>query len=201
MTIQNRKAEELQPQLQVREPAVYEGLMLAVVCGMAYILCFYLNAHVVQAQTVFSGVALFYLPAGVKLIALMVARYWGALGLWAANFLHTATMWEGIDVSDAIGMSIVWLGTTFAVVMAWARFVGLRPDLKNLTFQAFLWLNLLAALVHGMVFNAYMVMIGFRDSHEWLSSAKAMALGDFLGSGALMLMVVGLFKASRWLRR
>jgi hypothetical protein len=195
------KAEEFQNPLQVREPGIYEGLLLAVVCGMAYLLSFYLNTHVIQAQTVFTGVALFYLPAGVKLMAIMVARYWGALGLWAANFLHTVTGWDGIAPIDAFGMSIVWIGTTFAVVMAWARFVGLRPDLKNLTFQAFLWINLLAALVHGMLFNTYMVMIGFRDSHEWLSSAKAMALGDFLGSGALMLMVVGLFKASRWLRR
>lgn len=201
MKISNLKVEKFQPKLQLKEPEIYEGLMLSVICAMAYLFSFYLNTHVVQAQTVFSGVALFYLPAGVKLIALMVARYWGALGLWAANFLHTATYWEGIGVGEAFWMSIVWVGTTFAVVMAWARMIGLRTDLKNLTFQTFLWLNLLAALVHGMVFNFYMVLIGFRNSYEWLSAAKAMALGDFLGSGALMLMLVGLFKAIRWIRR
>lgn len=194
------KAEELQNQLQVREPGIYEGLLLAVICGMAYLLSFYLNAHVVQAQTVFSGVALFYLPAGVKLIALMVARYWGALGLWVANFLHTASGWDGLALSEVFWMSVLWVGTTFTVVMIWAQYVGLRKDLKNLTFTSFVWLNLIAALVHGLVFNLYLVLIETRSMTEWVSSAKAMALGDFLGSGALMLMLLGVFKAMKWMR-
>lgn len=187
--------------MHLREPGLLEGLLLATACGLAYLFAFYLNAHVVQAQTVFAGVALFYLPAGVKLIAIMVARYWGALGLWVANFLHSASGWEGLAMTDIFWMSVVWVGTTLTVVMMWAQYIGLRSDLKNLTFTSFVWLNLIAALVHGLVFNLYMVLISTRGMDEWLSSAKAMALGDFLGSGALMLMVLGVFKATKWMRR
>lgn len=200
MTIPNRKAEVLPSGLHTREPGLVEGLMLATVCGLAYMLAFYLNHYVVQAQAVFSGVALFYLPAGIKLIAIMVARYWGALGLWAANFLHSLTGWEELTFIDVFWMSVVWVGTTLVVVMAWARATGLRSDLKNLTFKSFVWLNLLAAVVHGLFFNAYLFAINVRIDTEWLTAAKAMALGDFLGSGALMLLVLGLFKAMRLVR-
>lgn len=201
MTTPNLKVEGLSGASHLREPGWTEGLVLATLCGLAYLLSFYVNAYVVQAEAVFTGVALFYLPAGVKLIAIMVARYWGAFGLWVANFWHTGTGWEGLLLSEVFWMSTLWVGTTLAVVLIWAQYIGLRSDLKNLTFRSFLWLNLIAALMHGLVFNLYMVLIENRNFEEWLSSAKAMALGDFLGSGALMLIALGLFKAVRWLRR
>jgi hypothetical protein len=200
MTTPTLKEHGTPPPLHLREPSFGEGLVLAIFFGLAYLASFYLNAHVVRAQTVFSGVALFYLPAGVKLLAIMVGRYWGALGLWVANFLHTATGWDGLAWSEVFWMSVLWVGTTFTVVMMWAQYVGLRTDLKNLTFTSFLWLNLIAALVHGLVFNLYLVLIETRSMTEWVSSAKAMALGDFLGSGALMFMLLGVFKAMKWLR-
>lgn len=200
MTISNSKADDRLAQIQMREPRLIEGVLLATACGLAYWFTAYVNTYVVQAQAVFSGVALFYLPAGVKLIAIMVARYWGALGLWVANFLHTASGWDGLSFFEVFWMSTLWVGATLTVVVAWAKYVGLRADLKNLTFISFVWLNLIAALVHGLVFNLYMVLIENRNIHEWLSSAKAMALGDFLGSGVLMLLLLGLYKSMRWLR-
>lgn len=200
MTTPTAETTKMAPPTPGREPGWTEGIGLAAFCGLAYLVAFYLNMHVLQAESVFAGVALFYLPAGVKLIAIMVARYWGALGLWVANFLHTTQSWEALSMAEVLGMSLVWVGTTLTVVMLWARFVGLRADLKNLTFGRFVWLNLSAALVHGLVFNLYMVMIDHRSMDEWLHSAQAMALGDFVGSGALMLLVLGLYKITRKLR-
>jgi hypothetical protein len=201
MTIPNIEADKKQPPLRLHEPGVFEGLILASICGVAYLMSFYLNAHVLQAQTVFSGVALFYLPAGVKLLAIMVGRYWGAFGLLVANFLHSTTGWDNLVLSQVFLMSTLWVGSTLLVVLMWSHIYGLRSDLRNLTFRDFVWLNLLAAIIHGLVFNGYLIILAERGIDEWLSSAKAMALGDFLGSGVLMLMLVGLFKASRWLRR
>jgi len=201
MTIPSLKEHGVHPQLHLREPGFGEGLVLAIVFGLAYLGSFYLNAHVVKAQSVFSGVALFYLPAGVKLLAIMVGRYWGALGLWVANFLHTATGWDNLVLSQVFLMSVLWVGTTLLVVLTWAHFTGLRTDLRNLTFRGFVWLNLLAAVIHGLVFNGYLIVLAERGIDEWLSSAKAMALGDFLGSGALMLSILLVFKTVKWLRR
>ena len=201
MTIPSLKEHGVHPQLHLREPGFGEGLVLAIVFGLAYLASFYLNAHVVKAQSVFSGVALFYLPAGVKLLAIMVGRYWGALGLWVANFLHTATGWDNLVLSQVFLMSVLWVGTTLLVVLTWAHFTGLRTDLRNLTFRGFVWLNLLAAVIHGLVFNGYLIVLAERGIDEWLSSAKAMALGDFLGSGALMLSILLVFKTVKWLRR
>lgn len=201
MKIPILKEHGVPPHLHFREPNISEGVILAILFGFSYLASFYLNAHVLKAQSVFSGVALFYLPAGVKLLAIMVGRYWGALGLWVANFLHTATSWNNLILSQAFVMSILWVGTTLLVVMTWAQLTGLRTDLRNLTFKGFVWLNLLAALIHGLVFNGYLIIVAERGIEEWLSSAKAMALGDFLGSGALMLSILLVYKAMKWLRR
>ena len=200
MTIKTPRSPHLPPPTQIQEPRLLEGLVLACACGAAYLGTFYLNAHLVQAPDVFAGVALFYLPAGVKLIAIMVCRYWGALGLWVANFVHTATGWEGLALIEAFWMSVVWVGSTLMVVMLWTKYMGLRADLKNLSFSNFVWLNLIAAVVHGMAFNLYMVVIQLREVNEWLSAAKAMALGDFVGSGVMMLLIVSSYKAARRFR-
>lgn len=201
MTTPVLKEQGMEAAVDLREPNTFEGLLIAILFGIAYLVSFYFNVYIVQAQSVFTGVALFYLPAGVKLLAIMVGRYWGAFGLWVANFLHTATGWDHLVFSQLFLMSVLWVGTTLVVVLMWARFTGLRTDLRNLTFRSFVWLNLLAAVIHGLVFNGYLMILAERNAGEWLSSAKAMALGDFLGSGALMLSILVVYNAIKWLRR
>jgi hypothetical protein len=181
----------------LREPTWQEGVLLAVLSALAYTLTYSANVYVIQAQETFVGVALFFLPAGVKLVAIMVARYWGALGLFCVNFIHTQSFWSGLSWPEMLGVSLVWVGSTLAVVIVLSRSMHLSPDLKGLRFGQFVWLSLTAAVVHGLAFNAYMVFIDVRDSAEFIGSAYAMALGDFLGSGAVMLILLGLFKLIR----
>lgn len=187
--------------LPLQEPNFKEGLWLALIAALAYAFTFSINVYVVRAQEAFVGVALFFLPAGVKLVAIMLARYWGALGLLCVNFVHTLSFWSGLDLWQMMGVSVVWVGSTLLVVVLMSRLFNLRPDLKGLRFSQFVWLSLVAALFHGLVFNGYMVAIGVRRSSDWLSSAQAMALGDFLGSGAVMLMLWGVFKIFQRARR
>jgi len=181
----------------LREPNGQEGVLLAVLSALAYTLTYSANVYVIQAQETFVGVALFFLPAGVKLVAIMVARYWGALGLFCVNFIHTQSFWSGLSWPEMLGVSVVWVGSTLAVVIVMSRTMHLSPDLKGLRFSQFVWLSLSAAVVHGLAFNAYMVLVGVRSGSEFMASAKAMALGDFLGSGAVMLLLLGLFKLIR----
>jgi len=93
------------------------------------------------------------------------------------------------------------VGSTLLVVVVMSRLLNLEPDLKGLRFGQFLGLSLVAALFHGLAFNGYMVAIGIRRTSEWLGSAKAMALGDFLGSGAVMLILFAAVKAIQFARR
>ena len=185
------------PRHPLREPTWQEGLWLAALSALAYTLTYSANVYVIRAQEAFVGVALFFLPAGVKLVAIMLARYWGALGLFCVNFIHTISFWNGLSTLEMLGVSIVWVGSTLLVVVALSRIMGLQPDLKGMRFSQFVWLSFTAAVVHGLAFNAYMVWIGVRNSAEWFSAAKAMALGDFLGSGAVMLILLACFKLLR----
>jgi hypothetical protein len=180
-----------------REPTWQEGILLAVLSALAYTVTYSANVYVIRAQETFVGVALFFLPAGVKLVAIMVARYWGALGLFCVNLVHTHSFWNGLSWFQMLGVSIVWVGSTLAVVVVLSRTMRLSTDLKGLRFGQFVGLSLAAAVVHGLVFNAYMLLIGVRSTSEFIASAKAMALGDFLGSGAVMLLLLGLFKLAR----
>lgn len=177
-----------------REPSLKEGLWLAAWCGALYVMAHWVNVHLIRIQATYVGVALFFLPAGVKLIALVVARYWGAFGLFVANLILTLFDWPDLDLWQSVGMSLVWVGATLAVVVVLNHTMGLRADLKGLRFGQFVWLSVLAAWVHGAAFNGYLVFIDVRTPTDWLPATKAMALGDFLGSGVLLLVVVLVLK-------
>lgn len=184
----------------LREMSVREGLWFALGTGCAYVLFLQLNIHVIQAQDAFPGVSVFFLPAGVKLLAILIGRHWGALGLVVANFLMSMLEWPYTPKATLLLMACVWAGTTLLVVIWLAGRMRLRQDLRGMTFVQFIVMDAVAACSHALVYNGLLVGLGNRHPEEWLPSATAMAMGDFLGSGAMMLMLLLTVRMWTWRR-
>jgi hypothetical protein len=168
-----------------------QGLWFAVGTGLLYVLAVWFNRSVLQAQDLFTGVALFFLPAGVKLMALLIGRQWGALGLLVSNFVMSLFEWQGVPVPMLLLMSAVWVGVTWAVVETLLRTMRLPADLSGLRFSHFIVIDAAAAILHAFAFNGLLLQSGLRAYADYLNAVWGMALGDFLGSGAFALMVLG----------
>lgn len=171
--------------------SVLQGLGLAVFTGLLYVSAVWFNRHVIQAQDLFVGVSIFYLPAGVKLMALMVGRHWGALGLLTSNFLMSLLEWNGVGWPVLLLMAMFWVGVSWAVVETLLRLLRLPPELSGMRFGHFVLIDASAAVLHAAAYNALLVQIGLRQQADYVASATGMALGDFLGSGAFALMLLG----------
>ena len=136
------------------------------------------------------GVELLFLPAGIKLVMVMVASWRGALGCGLALFSLSARFWPGLELHWQLGYAALSVGMTWLVVGSMLRRKALGPNLDGLSFWDVVQIDAVNTVLHGVAVNSYFWALGLRSSEALWSSALAMALGDFLGTGVVMLLVL-----------
>lgn len=175
---------------QVRSAA--RGLGLAAVCAVVYLLSFELMSLMPAWLEYAPGVSLLFLPAGVKLVALLVAGGWGLLGLAAAGLWTAADVWSSATWLALAGNVLVWLAIPYLVIRALLRWMGVHADLSNLSYLRVLGIGLAAILASSAAATAYAVVAHGAPLTQAGARTLAMALGDFVGAGVML----GLFVAA-----
>lgn len=170
---------------------VVTGFAVAGLCALAYLLSFELMKWLPAWLEYGPGVALFFLPAGVKLVALLVARAWGLVGIVAAGAWTAADVWQGADGMTLLGNVMVWVGIPYVVIRLMLRWMNIHADLSNLTYLRVLVICMAATLASSVVGNVYAVWTHAQPLADLWARAAAMALGDFLGAGVLFALLIG----------
>jgi hypothetical protein len=167
------------------------GLAVAALCAFAYWLSFEVMARLPSSLEYAPGVALFFLPAGVKLVALLVARSWGVLGIGAAGVWTAAEVWQGREWLLLLGNVAVWVGIPYLVIRLMLRWMDIQADLSNLSYLRVMGICLAATAASSAASNAYAVWSHTQPLADWWGRALGMALGDFLGAGVLFALLIG----------
>ena len=136
------------------------------------------------------GVDLLFLPAGVKLVLIMVAGWRGALGCGLALLSLSTRFWPDLEPVWLLLYSTLSVGMTWLVVSVMLRRMALGPTLEGLSFWELVQIDMLNTLLHGIAVNGYFWALGLRSSETFWPAALAMTLGDFLGTGVIMLLVL-----------
>ena len=170
---------------------VVTGFAVALLCALAYLLSFELMTRLPAWLEYRPGVVLFFLPAGVKLVALLVARSWGLLGITAAGVWTAADVWQSADWMTLLGNIAVWVGIPYLVIRLMLRWMGIHADLSNLSYLRVMGICLAATVASSVAGNAYAVWTHTQPLAELWARALAMALGDFLGAGVLFALLIG----------
>lgn len=166
------------------------GLLLALLSFAAYWASFRINAALAVWTEYTSGVSIVFLPAGVKLVALLVAGGWGLLGLAAAALMMASEVWSQSGMVELLGNIVVWLGVPWLVVELTLRWLGVHRDLRNLTFWKLVLVASVATAAGSFATSAYAVAFHGRDQEDWVGAALAMLLGDFVGAGLVLIVAV-----------
>jgi len=170
---------------------VVSGFAVAGLCALVYLLSFELMAWLPDWLEYAPGVALFFLPAGVKLVALLVARAWGLLGIATAGLWTAAGVWQSAEWMALLGNVVVWVGLPYLVIHLMLRWMNIHADLSNLSYLRVMGICLAATLASSVVGNAYAVWTHTQPLADLWGRAMAMALGDFLGAGVLFALLIG----------
>lgn len=170
--------------------------LITVGSALVYGLAFWLNDVFTDWILYTQGVSLVYLPAGVKLLLLLIAGWPAALGMGLMLWALSLGFWPQVDAAILLGGAVVSVGTTWAVIHLSLRLLGIGSDLMRLGFFRLVLLDACASIVHGWLMNGYYALVGERAPEAIASSAWAMALGDFTGSGLLLMLLLALLRWS-----
>jgi len=125
------------------------------------------------------GINWIYLPAGVRLVSILLFGGAGALGVLLASLLATLFYYFPDDLPRALSAAAVSAAAPYLVYLAAQRCFGLRPSLVNLNAARLTQLMLAYALAGPLMQHA---VLWLRGGSPTLSGLLVMAIGDLLGS-------------------
>lgn len=129
--------------------------------ALLWIGLFYLNGWVFAALEETGTANWIFLPAALRLIAVLVLGWRGVLGLWLGTLATNTTVFDNIWVPESLGLAAVSaLAPWLAVAMTRGK-LELRPDLSGLDAVDLVALSVVCALWSALLHSAYLHWLGF----------------------------------------
>lgn len=171
---------------------------IVVVSGVVWLAGWEVAQSILDFTVLKTGVTLIYIPAGIRLLVLLVSGIWGAFGIALAFPFALIQVFPDATWLEVVIYSVIAGFIPYATVQVMCRIAGISRDLGTLRS---LHLPLLAAAVSitgALAYVAALVAFDRFDAGNFLPDVTAMAAGDFLGCFA----VVALARlAIEWRRR
>lgn len=156
------------------------------------------------------GVALIFLPAGIRTLAVLVFGFRGAVGVFCGSIFSTIEYMGHLPALDASILLIICVISAFSaylmmqLVCWWQK---ISSDLEELQFSDVLFIvfsqGLLSATLHQIVFARMNLEGTYSNPSTWDTFRlwAGMATGDIVGSMLLMLSGIALANLARNLLR
>ena len=143
------------------------------------------------------GMSLLFIPAGVKLLFVLIGRLPAICGIMVASVYLGYGIWPDKSIGPVIYFAFVSL-MTYPVSAYWVmRWLGIHRDLINLRYWHIVVLSLAASITNGVVHNILYMAEDVTTADDFWGKAAAMTFGDFMGC----FVVVALFQlAAKYFR-
>ena len=172
--------------------------MGALVSALLYSALFFFNDWFTEALKYDLGVSWIYLPAGLRLLLILIFGLAGAIGIAAASF---AISYFGVFPPDLVTCLGIGLISGFAPLLAKWLIVSNIPinnDLSNLSIQKIILCIIVYALMSA---GLHQFWFELRDLESGsLNHFLVMFIGDIAGSILLIALIkysIGLLKRSK----
>jgi hypothetical protein len=162
--------------------------------ALAWVALFKLNAYWFSFLAVSPYVGWIFLPAALRVLAVLLFKTRGVLGLFLGALITNASLW-GSEWWDALALSAVSALAPALAIGLGSRWMKLKPALNGLNGWHLLALSALAALsnsvLHGLLFYA------IEHDTPWQSAMLSMTVGDFVGT---LMVLYSAYFVMRWWR-
>jgi hypothetical protein len=147
-----------------------------------------------------AGVSLIYIPAGVKLLCLLVGGVPAILGLFVSSLYLNVLLWSTLTLTSALYFATIGVGSYAMAVYLTKHYLSIKSDLSNLNYWHIVVLSVAASFFNGFGQNFVYLTQGVTGSEEFLSKSTAMAFGDFLGCFLIVMLFNSAIQAAKRLR-
>lgn len=160
-----------------------EGIVLAILCGLIYYSAFFLQTMISPWVNYSQGVDLFFLPAGIKLIAFMIAGVWGLIGIAIVGLITSFDVWKSDSLMTNSGNILIWAGIPYTTYRYLVKMLYIDLELNSIKYRHVLFIALATSLTSSVGSSLYQYLISNRSLDMITSTSLAMAIGDFIGTG------------------
>lgn len=134
------------------------------------------------------GVSLIYIPAGVKLLCLLVGGVPASIGLIASSLFLNYLQWTDSYSLSMLSFGIVGVLSYGLAVYLVCRQFRIKPDLSNLNYLHIVTLSIAASVLNGVGQNFAYLAQGVAPEEALIARSAAMAFGDFLGCFVVVIL-------------
>ena len=164
-------------------------IFVAVASGLLWLAFWQASQSTLSFTQLANGITLVYVPAGIRLVILLISGIWGAVGIalafpFALLQVYPDASWQEMLAYSAIAGFVPW-----ATVLAVCRAANVSRDLASLRS---IHLPLLAAAISvagALAYAGALTLFGRLQAELLLQNVTAMSAGDFLGCFAVVLLL------------
>jgi hypothetical protein len=166
---------------------VKEKIALVSVFFFLYVVTYIFSKPLGMGHALKTAGGIIYLPAGARLLACLVGRAWGALGVFIATWLIV-----GPDVfqdqSDFFYFMAAFVNSAsvFVSVVLALKFFKISDELSNLNLIHLPFIDLLATTVQATCYYFFLTSVGYIDFSEAPQKFASQVTGNFLGGMIFM---------------
>jgi hypothetical protein len=124
-----------------------------------------------------------FIPAGIKLVAFMIAGVWGFLGIAFFGLITAFDVWQSDSLAVHVGNILIWAGVPYVTYRFVAKMLSLDLELINLKYGHVVAISLATTLTSSVGSSLYQYLINNRSFDMLTLTTFAMAIGDFIGTG------------------
>lgn len=149
-----------------------------------YLFMLMLNEWLFTRSEFIRGVNWIYLPAGVRLLCVLLFGLSGAVGVLIASWLACIYYYFPDDFIRSAAGTAISAGAPYLIYLMARRSFGLRSSLANLTPLRLFLCVLAYALANTLLHHSLFILLGTRG--ELLPGLFIMFIGDLSGSLAVI---------------
>lgn len=176
------------------------NVAIAIAAFFLFVWSFDLNTLFDEWLLFKAGVSLIFIPAGVKLLCLLVGGGAAAVGLVASNFYLSLGLWKDLSLLSIASFGVISVVTYATAVFLVMRYYKIERDLSNLNYWHIIALSALASLLNGFAHNVVYWTQGVTASEDFFAKSTAMAFGDFFGCCVVVMVFNVAINAVRRIR-
>lgn len=164
-------------------------LLVLVASGLIWLAFWQASQSVLGVTQLQNGITLVYVPAGVRLVILLISGIWGALGIALAFPFALLQVYPDASWKEALTYSAIAGFVPYGTVYTVCRATKVTRDLGSLRSIHLPLLAVAVSVAGALAYTGALTAFGRLNPGMLFQNFTAMMAGDFLGCFTVVLLV------------
>lgn len=128
---------------------------------------------------------LLYLPAGIKLLSILVFQWRGAIGIGLAILARFLFYDQAYTVMQSIAMASINAGVTYLVISSYLKVFKISENLENLNVWHIIGLSAVCSITNGFLFSWLLFYFKHLEFEQYLRKVFFVVINNFTGNALI----------------